>query len=91
MQQTIASSPDLLTVITNLGIFSLAVAAAVGGIWKGIKSVKREDDDSPQRIAQATIMESTTMLMLSESNRSLEKEVVELRHAINRLIEKLDE
>lgn len=91
MSNVAASSPDIAALVTNLGVFSLAVAAAVGGIWKGIKSIKKEANSPPEvgKVAQAMIVESTTMLMWSESNRSvceamhdMTNELRELRHEL---------
>lgn len=86
------SPPDVTAIVTNLGIFSLAVAAAIGGIWKGIKNIRKDglNPDSPvQKIASATLVETTTMLMWSESNRdvcecinALREEIKDLRHEI---------
>lgn len=67
----IASPPDIATIITSLGVFSLAVAAVVGGIYKGIKEVKKGGADTGQQIASAVLVETSTLTMLTEANRKL--------------------
>lgn len=104
--------PGVSDLITNLGVFSLALTATVAGIYRAVRMVRKEDAikvaapvESPIRIAGATILENTTILLWSESNRGvaesnkgvvekmddLEREVVELRHAISRLTDTMRE
>jgi hypothetical protein len=102
----VASTPDITTIATNLGIFSLAIAAAVGGLWRGLRNIKTEGlspEKTTSRVAAATIIETTTLLMWSESNRmvveavdrlteatyALRDEQKELRHQTERLRDKM--
>ena len=86
----IINSADLTAIITNLGIFSLAIAAAVGGAWQGIKKIKKESAASePGKVLAASMIETTTLLMWSESNRDvvagldkLGDDMKELRHEL---------
>lgn len=104
--QISAASPDITAIVTNLGIFSLAIGAVVGGVWRGLKNVRKvgySPDRPTSQLAAATIMETTTLLMWSESNRDVCKsidqlvdvlqdhrsEITELRHQMERLRDKL--
>jgi hypothetical protein len=63
-----ASPPDITAILTSLGVFSLAIAAVVGGIYKGIKEVQKGGADTGTEVKSALLMESTTARQLSESN-----------------------
>lgn len=43
---TVASPPDIQAILTNLAIFSLAVAAVVGGVYKGLRDIKFGKDQT---------------------------------------------
>jgi len=67
------------------------VAAAVAGSMSAVKAIKKswseideDDKDSTVKttVASAMLIETTTMLMLSESQRDLAKSSDELRHAV---------
>lgn len=79
-----ASPPDLSSIITSLAVFSLAVAAVVGGIYKGLKEIRRGGADTGKEVAAAVIVENATMIALTESNR----ELAEIMRGIERLIDK---
>lgn len=66
-----ASPPDITAILTSLGVFSLAIAAVVGGIYKGIKEVKKGGSETGQEVKQALIVESMTIRALSDSNLQL--------------------
>lgn len=66
-----ASPPDITAIITSLGIFSLAIAAVVGGIYKGIKEVKKGGADTGNEVKSAVIMETMTVRALMDSNLQL--------------------
>lgn len=97
MSQVLANVPDVTTFAANIVVFLAAVAAAVAGAMSAVKKIKEswldsvKSADSPvpvkHQIAAATIMETTTLLMWSESNRevcecmrTLADEIKELRH-----------
>lgn len=97
MSQVLANVPDVSTFAANIVVFLAAVAAAVAGAMSAVKKIKESwldsvrDTDSPapvkHQIAAATIVETTTLLMWSESNRdvcdrmrTLADEIKELRH-----------
>jgi hypothetical protein len=97
-----ASSLDWTAIGTNLGVFSLALSATIGGIYQGIKKLKKGDldlstvDIKKAPAAPMILLETTSMLMWSESNRNvaeavkdLNDDVVELRHGVQRLTEEL--
>lgn len=76
-------SSDLTAVITNVGVFLVAAAATGSAIWKTLKTIKANDDQTtPTKVLGASIIETTTMLMWSESNRSVCESNRELRDAV---------
>lgn len=66
-----ASPPDISAILTSLGVFSLAIAAVVGGIYKGIKEVKKGGADTGTEVKSAVLMETMTARSLSDSNLQL--------------------
>lgn len=80
-----ASPPDISAILTSLGIFSLAIAAVVGGIYKGIKEVKKGGADTGTEVKSAVLVESATIRNLTESNLQLvgvNREIVDLLRSI---------
>lgn len=65
------SPPDISAILTSLGVFSLAIAAVVAGIYKGIKEVKRGGAETGQEVKSAVIVESLTLRNLTDSNIQL--------------------
>lgn len=93
-----ASPPDISAILTSLGVFSLAIAAVVGGIYKGIKEVKKGGADTGSEVKSAILMETVTARSLSDSNLQLvasNREMVEvlrsLDHRAVQLIEALQD
>ncbi len=81
-----ASPPDISAILTSLGVFSLAIAAVVGGIYKGIKEVKKGGVESGE-VRSAMVMETATARALADSNTQLaatSREVVELLRGMDR-------
>ena len=98
MGNAASSSPDIIAVITNLGIFSLAVAAAIGGIWKGFKNIQAEANKpaAGDKVAQAVLIETATIILWSEATRDnteatyrLRDDIRVLAHQLERLRDKL--
>lgn len=106
MHPAIPSPPDLATFGTNIAVFAVAVMATMGGIWQAIRKMRKEDEKGPGTSAfhGGVIMENTTMLLLSESNKdvckateslkasnyALRDEMVELRHKMEMLTHALE-
>lgn len=93
-----ASPPDISAILTSLGVFSLAIAAVVGGTYKGIKEVKKGGADTGSEVKSAILMETVTARSLSDSNLQLvasNREMVEvlrsLDHRAVQLIEALQD
>lgn len=97
MSQVLANVPDVTTFAANIVVFLAAIAAAVAGAMSAVKKIKEswldsiKNEGSPvgskHQIAAASIIETTTLLMWSESNRdvcegmhALRDEIKELRH-----------
>lgn len=99
MATEIASSPDFVTIVTNVGVFLAAAGTVVAAIWQAVKKVRTAlpaDQPTTGRVMSGMIMDNTTLLMWSESNRTsaeamgdLEKEVRELRFAVTQLKDKM--
>lgn len=81
-----ASPPDISAILTSLGVFSLAIAAVVGGIYKGIKEVKKGGVETGSEVKSAILIESATIRNLTESNLQLvgiNREIVDLLRSID--------
>ena len=65
-----ASPPDITAILTSLGVFSLAIAAVVGGIYKGLKEAKK-GEPSDTALAGGLILDTATARALTESNMRL--------------------
>jgi hypothetical protein len=81
-----ASPPDISAILTSLGVFSLAIAAVVGGIYKGIKEVKKGGADTGSEVKSAILMETVTARSLSDSNLQLvasNREIADLLRALD--------
>lgn len=88
------SPPDISAILTSLGVFSLAIAAVVGGIYKGLKEIKKGGADTGAAVAGALIMDRSSLTMLVDSNDRLgavNREIVDamrkIDHSVNLLIE----
>lgn len=92
----IAVSPDFVTISTNIGVFLAAAGTVIAAIWSAVKKIKAVTPD-PQAagtnpVACGPILDHTTILLWSESNKSvaealddLEREMRELRFAVAQL------
>ena len=85
------SPPDISAIITSLGVFSLAIAAVVGGIYKGIKEVKRGGADTGKEVSSGLILENLTIRDLSDSNRLLAQTNLEIRDILRQLCRSNDD
>lgn len=94
---TASTSLDLGSLLTNLGVLILAIAAAVSGVFTGWQKFKRTlTDEKPAtnpateqyRILSASIMETTSMKALTESNVEMAEQ---MRKLCARLEEAIDE
>lgn len=74
-----ASPPDISAILTSLGIFSLAIAAVVGGIYKGIEEVKKGGAETGSEVKSAVLVETATIRNLTESNIQLAASNHEIR------------
>lgn len=81
-----ASPPDISAILTSLGIFSLAIAAVVGGIYKGIKEVKKGGADTGSEVKSAVLVETATIRNLTDSNLQL----VASNHEVRDLLRSID-
>lgn len=80
------SPPDISAILTSLGIFSLAIAAVVGGIYKGIKEVKKGGAETGTELKSGLIMETATVRALTESNHRLcasNEEIIDLLRSLD--------
>lgn len=89
----VASPPDISAILTSLGVFSLAIAAVVGGIYKGIKEVKKGGADAGT-LSSSIIMDRAPLVKLADSNDRLatvNSEIITTLRSIDRGIERLVE
>lgn len=94
------NSPDLVTIITNIGVLLAAIGATVAAIWSAFKKIRTmmpEDANTATKIVGGSIMDTTAMIMFTESQREMmvavrenTREMVELRYAMQRLRESFD-
>lgn len=94
-----AHSPDFVTIVTNVGVFLAAAGTVVAAIWSAVKKIRNAIPAEPHtthKVVGGMIMDSTTLLMWSESNRtvsdrmdSLTVEMRELRFVMTQLKDKL--
>ena len=91
-----ATSPDFVTIVTNIGVLLAAIGTVIAAIWgaaKKIKSALPDDSGSTAtKIVGGSIMDTTTMMLFVESQREMmnamrenTKEVMELRFAVHSL------
>lgn len=85
MTLPVSSPPDISAILTSLGVFSLAIAAVVGGIYKGIKEVKKGGADTGSEVKGAVLVETMTIRELSDSNRILAETNLEIRDLLRQL------
>lgn len=85
-----ASPPDITAILTSLGVFSLAIAAVVGGIYKGIKEVKKESREGENLSGVNFVMDATTARQLTDSNTSLCESNREMITTLRALERRLD-
>lgn len=89
-----ASPPDITAILTSLGVFSLAIAAVVGGIYKGIKEVKKGGTETEGEVKSAVLIESAAARHLSESNMLIvetQRELISVIRSFERRAENLTE
>lgn len=94
-----ASSPGFVTIVTNAGVFLAAMGTAAAAVWSAVKKIKTAlpaDQPTTGKVVSGMIMDNTTLLMWSESNRTvgdkiddLTDEMKELRFAVTQLKDKL--
>lgn len=97
----VATSPDFVTIVTNTGVLLAAIGTVIAAIWGAVKKIKSAmPDDSAgtaTKIVGGSIMDTTTMMMFVESQREMmacfrenTRELVELRHSVDRLKDSFD-
>lgn len=91
-----ASPPDIQAIVTSLGVFSLAIAAVIGGIYKGLKEIKKGGTDTDKDAVAGLIIDNLTLRALADSNVRLadvNREILEtlrsLDHKSDLLVEAL--
>lgn len=94
------TSPDFITIITNVGVLLAAIGTVIAAIWSAVKKIKTmmpEDTHSATKVVGGSIMDTTTMIMFVESQRELmgvirdmTKETMELRFAVTQLKDSFD-
>lgn len=88
------SPPDIGAILTSLGIFSLAIAATVGGIYRGIKEVKKGGEDTGKEVGASIIMDRGSIVRLTDATdrlANLHGEICNMLRSINHSAERLTE
>lgn len=92
------SPPDTQAIVTSLGVFSLAIAAVIGGVYKGLKEIKKGGSDTDKEAVAGLIIDNLTLRALTDSNVRLadvNREVLEtlrsLDHKADLLVEALQD
>lgn len=109
--QAVSSIPDVTTFAANTVVFLAAIAAVVAGAWKATQEVKKsvlanakEEGNTQTKVASAVLVETTTMMMWTESNKEVSDKVdhlceclqahgekmLHLAHQIERLRDKME-
>lgn len=85
------------TWVAYVGVLATAVIVAYGGIRKALKDLGKHDPGKPvstspvpTSIVGGTIMETTTLLMWSESNRDMTEATNALRSSVEKLTTSTD-
>lgn len=85
-----AQSLDYVNLATNLGIFLSFVVAAVLGLKKGLKLFEKQENELPEgpsKVIAASFVESATISLWTESNRSAVESHDRLAEAVADLAE----
>lgn len=89
-----ASPPDISAILTSLGVFSLAIAAVVGGIYKGIKEVKKGGAATDREMVGGLILDTATARAIIETNSRIvesNRDMLDLLRQIERQIDHMVE
>lgn len=86
----IASPPDFSAIGTTFTVFALAIAAIVGGIYKGLKEIKK-DNPASRETTQAVFVDSAALRNLSETNRLLYETNTEMRDLARQMVRKMED
>lgn len=86
------------TWITYVGVLVVALVTAFAGIRKALRDLKKDErgsshltkDPSVERLVGGTILETTTLLMWSESNRDVGEAVRGLTDMVRMMCERID-
>lgn len=87
----VPSPPDLSAILTSLGVFSLAIAAVVGGIYKGLKEVKKGGVDTGTTLAGAIIMDRATLVSLTDSNERVARSNIDILDELRKIDRSADD
>ncbi len=93
-------SLDLNALGSNLAVLVVAIGAVTAGIWRGWQKIKKTltETEIPAvvpageerlKLISATIVETSSLTMLSESNRQLDRSVCELDRSVENAQEEL--
>ena len=81
------SSPDFVTIATNIGVFFVMVGTVITSIWASVKKIKSsqpEDEATAPgtKLIGGAILDNHSMLMWSESNRIVAEKLHEMTDAL---------
>lgn len=85
----IAVSLDFITIATNVGVFLAAAGTVIAAIWSAVKKIKTVMPDATNatanKVVGGMIMDHTTMMMWSESNKGVTESIKDLEHEMREL------
>lgn len=84
---TSALPANLSSILTNLGVFSLAVAAVVGGIYKAIQEIRKSTTAAPVITATA-LMDAQTMQKFLSTFAVLAETLTEIERHLDKAHDK---
>jgi len=71
MPASVVSPPDLPALATNLAALAAVAAAVAGGIWHGIKEIRKGGAPTKTEVVSGLIMDGVSVRNLIDSNRKL--------------------
>ena len=83
--------PDLGAIITNLGVFSLAVAAVVGGTYKAIQEIKKAGAQATPTLEATAIFDAPSAQKLLSSFAVMAEVCSKIERHLDRSNEKAQE
>lgn len=98
MSQVVVATPDFISIVTNGGVFIATAGAAIAAVWGAVKKIKSvmPETANATKVVGGVILDNGSIRAwtdsnkeAAESNRDLQKEIMELRFAVLSLKDKI--